>query len=440
MYGSVLRTVIFPLVTLTTKRKFWRSYKKVRSTERLSAAQLEEMQWQKLQKLLVHSYEHVPYYRSLFEKAGITPADITSPKDLAKLPVTTKADLRAAGLEATSADNHKEFGSYMDSTSGSTGQPFQFRGDVEARDLSTAYTLRSWNWGGYAVGHPYVSLWGFHKQDTSNKLFNRLMRNTYLSAFDLDDSFDDFIAIIRQRKPMLITAYTASMVKFAKMIKDRGITDITIPVVIPTSENLYDHHRALIEEAVHGKVYDRYGSRELGAVASECSEQDGLHINMESFIVEYLPEKETKSNRLIITHLDKYSMPLIRYDTGDLGKPGPKKVCPCGLAHQKIAAIDGRVTDFITLKDGSTVPYLFFNYSLEQYGSKIRQFQISQPSVEKIVVKVVATKEFSKSEQKELATLLEKGMRNMCVVEVKPVEKISLAKSGKFQIVDKKVS
>ena len=258
------------------------------------------------------------------------------------------------------------------------------------------------------------------------------MRNTYLSAFDLDENFDQYIASIRRVKPRLITAYTATMVKFSKMIQERGITDITSPIVIPTSENLYPEHRAVIEAAVHGKVYDRYGSRELGAVAGECSEQNGLHINAESFVVEY----ETK--RLIITHLDKFGMPLIRYDTGDLGEPGDDAVCACGLAHPKIGQIDGRVTDFLKMKDGRLVPYLFFNYELEQYGALIRQFQVSQPDYDHVIIRIVAAEGFTAEKEKALIAKLEQGLP--AKVRVERVAKIPLSKGGKFVLIDQKMS
>jgi phenylacetate-CoA ligase len=441
-YGTLLRGAIFPLTSAVTKRKFWREYRQAVWSQRLTASALLELQNQKLQKLMHHAYAEVPYYRRLFDAAGIGPDDIKTAADLVKLPITTKATLREAGFEMTRAANHAKFATYEDSTSGSTGEPFRFLGDVRARDLSTAYTIRSWNWGGYKVGDHYVSLWGHHKQDASNKLFNRLMRNKYLSAFDLDTEFADFVKTIRKHRPKLITAYTASMVKFATMLVDAKITDLTIPIVIPTSENLYPEHRAIIEQAIHGKVYDRYGSRELGAVASECREQDGLHINAESFIVEYepLPDKKVTCQRLIVTHLDKFGMPLIRYDTGDLATPHHGAPCACGLPHPKIQAIDGRVTDFLLLKDDSKVPYLYFNYSLEQYGAKIRQFQIAQPTRERMILSVVATNSFTAEEERALVKKLEAGMRGLCTIEVKRVKHIPLTKSGKFAIVSEKAA
>ena len=442
LYHPIAQKLIFPLVTTTTKRKFWRLYQAVRKTQYLSKEELSALQLKKLRALLEHAYENVPYYFQLFKKANLKPSDIKTLSDLEKLPVTTKADLREAGMEKTSAKNHKDFQTYKDSTSGSTGQPFQFLGEVRARDYSTAYTLRSWNWGGYEVGDPYLSLWGWHKYDWSNKLFNKLMRNIYISAYDLDHKFDDYVKILRSHKPKLLTAYTSSMVKMAKMMQAAGIDDITVPIMIPTSENLYPHLRQLLEETFHGKVYDRYGSRELGAVAGECQNQDGLHINAETFIVEYVKTEqkvESGAKRLVITHLDKFGMPLIRYDTGDLGTPGSDKPCSCGLRLPKIGSIDGRVTDFIKMKNGVLVPYFFFNYSLEQYGPYIRQFQLSQPNLERLILKVVPTQDFSEDKQKELIERLEKALDHQTKVEIVLVKEIPLAKSGKFVTVSEKV-
>ena len=108
-----------------------------------------------------------------------------------------------------------------------------------------------------------------------------------------------------------------------------------------------------IEEVFQCKAYNHYGSREVGAIASECSANDGLHILMHHNIVQPLNfnHKEKETN-IIVTNLNNYSMPLIRYDIGDLGVFVEEKTeCKCGVTYPKIKNVVGRTTDFFQNKN-----------------------------------------------------------------------------------------
>ena len=156
--------LIFPLVSKITKRKFWKFYRQSIATQWMKKDELEKMQLVKFKNLLKHSYENVPYYQELLEKNGLNPTDIQSLADIKKIPITTKSDLQKVGIKKTSATNLEKFDYYNDSTSGSTGEPFSFLGETKHRDISTALTIRGYNWAGYQPGEPMISLWGYHKE------------------------------------------------------------------------------------------------------------------------------------------------------------------------------------------------------------------------------------------------------------------------------------
>jgi len=90
---------------------------------RLSEDRMRILQWQKFQRLIDHAYNHVPYYRELFDGAGICPKDIANREDVCKIPVTTKTDLRNAG-EKVFSSAYARNRLHRFQTSGSTGEPF----------------------------------------------------------------------------------------------------------------------------------------------------------------------------------------------------------------------------------------------------------------------------------------------------------------------------
>lgn len=425
-----VQNIIFPMVSNLTKRKFWHYYKTYSKNQWLSKEKIEAIQTIKLRKLIDHAYNNVPFYKELFDVNGIKPNDIVCAKDLVKIPVVSKKDLQKAGLSQTSAQNLDSFDYYKDSTSGSTGEPFQFYSETSERDISTAITLLGYQWAGYNIGQKMVSLWGYHDADFPTKVYKFLLSQKDISAFDIDTNFNKIIDLLRTYKPRLLVTYASSIVKLAKLCQINSVS-VRIPSIITSAETLYPAHRELLERTFQADIYDRYGSRELGGVAQECASHKGLHVFDESFIVQYedfAPGNQLK--RLIITHLDRYPMPLIRYDTGDLGICS-EKPCTCGRQSSLIERIDGRSTDFLKLKSGKLIPFLFFNYSFEQYGPFVKSFQIIQQSYAEILVRLVPTELFTEQTKESIIDKLSSEFEGE-KIEIELCKEIRLGKNGKM--------
>jgi len=430
----ITQKLTFPLVDRFTKRKFWRKYKESLKSQWLAREELEKIQLEKLKRLFIHAGETVEFYREIFQKTGFDPHKLESIAELKRLPIVTKKDLQSAGLKKTSARNPSRFDCYKDSTSGSTGEPFSFLGETSHRDISTALTLRGYNWTGYSPGEPMILLWGYHDADLPTRAYKFLLNQTFVSAFEVEKKFGEIIRTIRKVEPRLLIAYTSAIVHLAKLCELKNVKDLHIPSVIASAETLYPEHRKLIENIFSAKVFDRYGSRELGEIAHECEAHRGLHVSDEHLIVEFEPfENFPEWKKIIVTHLDKYAMPLIRYDTGDLGIPSDEK-CSCGRNLSLIKEISGRTTDFLKLKSGKNIPFLFFNYTFEQFGPFIKGFQIIQKDWDNIVVNVVPTDRYSSSSEEDLKKKLS-GELSGVSIRVEKVEEIPLEKSGKKKIV-----
>lgn len=128
---------------------FW--FYQLRRNLYLSPERLLDLQCRRLAAIVRHAYEHVPYYRHLFDRAGLSPRDIRSPDDLRAVPITTKAALREHPKQAL-VTPHKDGRNYISvTTSGTTGMPFQIHFSRQEHWLKSLNYIRVFMETGYRL-------------------------------------------------------------------------------------------------------------------------------------------------------------------------------------------------------------------------------------------------------------------------------------------------
>jgi len=129
-----------------------------------------------------------------------------------------------------------------------------------------------------------------------------------------------------------------------------------------------------------------------------------MHITMEHCILE-----SDEENNLIVTNLDNYSQPFIRYKNGDVGVIDTSP-CACGNTAPRITELYGRANENIILKNGSSVNGIFFANLLDQAGfinsNKMLRFQIIQNVAGEIVFKVEVKREMNDTDLGKLKDAL----------------------------------
>jgi phenylacetate-CoA ligase len=431
IYECVLQKLAFPISNLVMRRKFWAIHNELQFSQWFSGRRTEEVQLAKLKILLEHAYGTVPLYRKLMDKERVRPSDIKRLEDIRRLPIVTKKDFREGFPERCTSSVIPREEWILDSTSGSTGNSFQFIRDRAFSDYILANTYRNYTWTGMKIGNKTVSLWGYHKRPAAAKVLDWMMRRRWLSSFDVESNYREYYQQIKKYRPYLIEAYSASVTHFAKLLRQDALTDLQIPAVISSAETLYPESRKLIEDVLQTKVFNRYGSREVGIVAHECDRHTGLHINAESHIVEIVKESRShEMGRIIVTNLTNFAMPFIRYDTEDYGKDSSRK-CPCGRNLPILESIEGRVADFIRLPNGEELSYLFFSYFFEQYGAYLRQFQVVQDENSHLTMNFVTTSAYNDEKEKGILEGIQKNVGRGMKITINKVDKIEKEKSGK---------
>ncbi len=442
-YPTALRKIIFPAMELR-----WPKDERVSAVLSLldksqwwEPSKLKQFQESRLQALIRHAYDNVPYYHKIFDNLGLKPGDIQTKDDLRKLPLLTKQLIRN-NLNQLTPKNYNMRALIPYSTGGSTGEPLNFFIDRKRQAWSTAAAHRGWAWAGYQLGDKVAYLWASPHElaglsSLKTRIGNLLERRITLDAFNMTETtLAKYAEELRRFKPKAINAYTSAIWLLAQYLEKMGVRDIKPEAVFTSCEMLFDYQRETISRAFDCEVFDYYSGRDTTLQANECPAHSGYHLSIENAIVEFLREgreaEPGEIGQIVLTDLSNFATPFIRYQIGDLGVPSSDR-CACGRTLPLMKKVMGRVTDIITTKYGKLIYGEFFTHLF--YGTTgIKQFQFIQKTKEQAALKIVKGEEFS---QPELDRIIQEmihhcdGMR----IDTEFVESIPLTASGKYRFV-----
>ncbi len=387
--------------TLPSRFKY---FHELENNQWLSPKDIKELQWHRVEKIIKHSYENVPYYRTLFDQIGINLKDIQTPEDFRKIPILTKNDIRNnfSQLLATGYDP-KDL--ELSATGGSTGEPVRYYHDSNYKAYQSASTARVYNWvTGYHRGDCEFKVWGSDidiKHAVSSRSIKKFIKNAihpviFYPAFQMSQTMIcQFIDDIWKKKPSIIAGYTTPLVFIGDYIIKHNInlSKAGIKGVISGSETLFPYQRRILEQAFYCKVHNYYGSREMGNVVFECGKGE-LHVFDDIIYLEVIggngePSKENEIGMIVLTCLTNFCMPFIRYQIEDIAIP-ESGACICGRGLSSISAIEGRVQDMIILKEGKFLAGEFFPHFFKDFD--IKKFQVVQESLELLNIYIVRGK------------------------------------------------
>jgi len=348
-----------------------------------------DYQWNKLKLLIEDAYLHVPYYQKLFFSLNIVPEDIQSPKDFSRIPILSKR-LIQDNFDNLVSSNVRKDNLLLNSTGGSTGVPLNFYHDKEYSVWSDAARWRSWRYfEGFTEDDFEAVLWGAFRDIGTNggikKFLHSIFREGYLllNTFDLDiKKIKSFIFLYNILRPNVVRGYASSLYLLAEYIENNNVKIHSSKAIISTTEVLHDRMREKIEKVFSAKIFDSYGCREVSQIATECEYHDGLHIVFENQYV------ELDGNDIIVTNLNNFSMPLIRYKVGDLASGITHEPCSCGRCSPRLVKLIGRDNDNIEFPNGKIVNGEFFEFLF--FGiSNVVQYQVVYfKSLQKLHIKL----------------------------------------------------
>lgn len=395
-------------------------------------------------KLLIHAYK-TPYYKKIIDNFG-KPIEKFSLDDLKYFPILTKEIIRAYTQDLI---NKTAKGICKNSSGGSTGKPIQFYQDYNYIIHNYANIRICNGMAGYIPESKIAKLWGA-PQDIKkslgfkNKLKFWLFNTRFYDSYDM--GYNKMLLYnknLMNFKSDIIEAYTSSLFLFAKFLeKERIDPDYPTLSIITSAEKLHQHMRQKIETVFGIKIFDRYGSRETGPVSAECEFHNGQHIMMTDFIVEVvdpLTEKfiYDKPGEIIITVLNNFAMPFIRYKIGDMGVIS-KEPCSCGRTTYRLKEIIGRTYDNFLMPDGKIIYGAFFAkiiYPLEN----IKAFQFIQEDLRTFILKLVLESKYQGETVEKIKDKITKVIGKKSKLIIILVDEIEKLPSGKYQFTISKV-
>ena len=429
-----------PLHAWMLRRRTRDLYLDLQRTQWLSRSELAELQLAKLQRLMQHAFVHVPYYRRLLTEAGVRPEDIQSIEDISRVPLLSKDDVRKNLHFDLFSDDHRKRDMHKISTSGSTGEPFTVYADRHQLEVRFATTLRALEWTGWRFGDRQARLWhqtiGMSKTQVIRERIDAwFMRRLFIPAFEMrPESLQELVSRVRRHRPVLIDGYAESLNFLASYLREGGLSDFSPRAIMSSAQVLPDNVRQIIEDGFRTTVFDKYGSREFSGIAYECGNSDH-HVMDESYLVEILvdgrPAEPGETGEVVITDLNNFFVPLIRYRIGDLAtQVDNSQPCPCGRGLSRIGRIEGRTQAIVHCADGTWLPGAFFLHFFKDHEYAIRFFQIIQHERGAFTLRVVKNRQWSDAAATQILAELRQYVGNTRI-DVEIVDEIPLVRTGK---------
>lgn len=394
-------------------------------TQWWKAERLEELQNRRLRMMIKHAYENVPYYRRIFKERNLDPNDIKEKDDLRKLPILTKDDIRKnlTDLIARNVPKSKFIEAH---SSGSTGEPLKYFLDKRAYSMGWAQTFRCWGWAGYRIGDKYVKISLNPRKGIKKRIQDALMRCTYIYSSGIrEDNVEVYLKKMIGSK--IIRSYASSAYMLAKLGESK---DVPKPNAFATTgEILYDRWRKKIEEVFETMVLDGYGG-ESTPIAFQCP-SGAYHVCAESVILEVLRGDEPTDGmgEVVITNLDNWAMPLIRYKLNDIVTPS--NGCDCGRDLPTLKSIEGRDTDIVITPNGFLVVHFFT--ILFEYIEGVDAFQVVQEEMDRLTIKIVKNNKFKEKDKEYIKNKIREHAGDINI-EFEFLEKIPSKNKRRFVI------
>jgi len=356
-----------------------------KNKECMPREQLENLQLQRLKKMVKKIYHEVDFYKEKFQEMEIDPNDIQSLEDLKKLPFTNKTDLRENYPYKMFAEPLSKI-VRIHATSGTTGKPTVVGYTRKDLDMWEEIIARALTISG-ADQHSFIqNAYGYG-------LFTGGL-GIHGGAERIGASIIPISSGNTQKQLMLMRDFGSTHLSctpsyallLAEAIQEAGIKkeELSLKAGIFGAEPWTENMRKEIESKLGIKAYDIFGMAELcgPGVGIECEEQNGIHIWEDYFIPEIInPEtgenlEDGEVGELVVTTLTKEGIPLLRYRTHDITRILPGE-CKCGRTHKRIERLQGRVDDMMVIRGVNVFP--------TQIESVILEFKEVEPHYQLVV-------------------------------------------------------
>ena len=313
--------------------------------EALSGAQLIAWQTGRLREVAGHAYRQVPFYRDLWNRAGVEPGLLRSIEDLTRFPTISKQDLVQAGSGWTNPDQ----GPVAFSTRGTSGAPLLVWLSAEEEEAYIQPTMRGFRWAGFRPGMTALLMspvWHRLAANEAHAIARLGGRCAFFWGSMGTEFTDSFLHTLSSQRPEFITTtapFLLSLIKGSTTATAqlhqlfKGVRSIVV-VGLPLTPRMREFLR---DRLGVGDIFERGGTQE-GAAIDECRLHTAPHVHEDVCYLEVIDDAGIQvapglRGRLIVTKLSTAGSIFVRYDTGDIAAFAPGQCgCGCGFRRLKI--------------------------------------------------------------------------------------------------------
>lgn len=369
----------------------------------------------RVQAITQYAIANTPYYSSYKDY-----------NDFSEFPVLDKSTIKKNYDDFISEPYKNQLDNlHKVTTSGSYGTPFTFYLNDEKRRKVISEVYYFGQKSNFELGTKHA----YFMSKTKGKLPQLIQNQVMFTVGQLDDTWcKNTIKELQKRKIKVLIGYPSAISTLADYVVRKKI-NIPMDGIITTSEVLTEKMQNHIRTGFQCNPMSRYSTEEFGVLANQDDSGNFFWLNQCNFLIEILefnsnrPVNTGELGRIVITDLYNRSMPLIRYDIGDLARPIE---FVRGIAT-KIESVEGRKLAIIRTVSGVSVSPFTINGALRDLN-EIIQFQFSQDDVEKYTLKVITNK---KIDECNIINKFQKILGSNANIDIEYVDDIPPQKSGK---------
>jgi len=403
-------------------------------------ARIERFRDRALRRLVRHAYAAVPYYRELFDAAGLSPREIRTVADLAALPPSSKSELRERPLTDLLARGVDPEKLLVARTTGTTGTPFAVYRSRAERMAQRAFHLRALR--SYGVSARDRVMLVVRPRGIRPALAERLLRRFGLlerPAYDMMRPPEEIAAALRRERPDVVVGIATILLEVARVAEQDGGPPIRPRLVMTSGELETPLMKRRLEEAFACPARNQYTSEEMsGMGAWECPRGGGFHVHDDAVVLELLDDPalprpsdpEESSGEVVATVLHAYSMPVLRWRLGDLARRRPG-LCACGAPFSTLQVVEGRRTDFFRLPGGRGIFSSLLVHRTYDHHEWMGQFQLEQVSLTEVVARVVPRRPPPPGAREALEAAMAEALGEGVDLRLELVDSVRLGAGGK---------
>jgi phenylacetate-CoA ligase len=359
------------------------------------------------------------------------------------MPILTRGDLEK-NFEALKSSKISEYGAYESCSSGSTGQPAKFMQDSIYDMWCRAHQIRTYRWcGDWDVGDKFALVWGspvyWDKQTLVRKIESAVTNRIELNCNNIGRSnLQKILDRLVEFQPKLISGYSTALYLVADLAASQKRTFPGLKAVQPNAEPTYDYMATTMKSQFKVPLFDKYGSTETNIIGHQSPMlENRLCVQSENTHVDFLKDDGThcsigEQGRIIVTTLNNFSMPLIRYQTSDLASP-EEGTCPSGRGFSLMSKVQGRSSDLIIGESGDRIhPQVFSN--LFSNFSQVRWFQVVQNEMGKLDIFIISSDPSIRALESTFTKMINLRTSGNFKVTYEYLQDIPTTKTGKHKI------